>query len=1054
MSQTTEHAAGPGAPAVGPDPLIGKTIDGCKMVRKIGQGGMGVVYLAHQESQSADVCIKILNPSLVGSEDTVERFFREAQACAQLTHPSIVAIQNVGQDGEYYFIRMEYIDGATLEELVRQKEKLDWKKATEYALATAEALAHAHQKGMIHRDIKPENIMLTAASEEVKVMDFGLAKHVHSSAKVSVTGQIVGTPFFMSPEQAGGKPTDARSDIYSLGVTLYYLVTGVKPFNGKNLQEIFLKHFFYAPESPKIYNPALPESLCDVIRKCLKKKKKERYQSAKALANDLRAVLADPNAKVGDEGAGASRGHDDDEGASGTGPAGEASDLGDKTVRAGGPGAEGEKTVRVGGEAEVESRTVKVGGEAEGRTVKVGGTEGEQPTVAVKGNGAAPGKRKKDVAQVQFRSASMVLDGKAVEKLEIDDEEDDPTRGVDMPTVGIPGLEKPKDAEQEKALAELQRGPTDKKKLVAVALVLLIPVLAYFGLMFAARTKLGQLQAKYEIVKTDPDALAALTAEVEEFMGGALVGGSVKAEAETLKQTCDAQMANARAAREEELRLKAEREKLEAKQKAEELERAQKLARWDGEEKKLAGLNEKADWAGYTEQALMMVKEFGDVPALKAKVDAIQVPVIVTSDPGGAELYLGDSLQKEDSTPPVGKGLVWVKPNAPVRIRVQMRGHETVEQTGTASQFLSWDVEMKRSIVRQVDLGTIEAQLGNRQVQEELIPINEPQLDNSGGLYFVGHDGRVRGVSVARDGRGQQLWGAGHEVGSYGDPVPGIKLVAEKVVIVPSLRGQLSLHDPTNGGQRIWTASFAAAVTSPPAYSQPNGVIAVGLETGEVVFLTDKIGQEEWRFATENAVVTAPFFLGQNLVFVGSTDDRVYAVDWRAQKPLGQLDVGGDVVVGPLPFGRHLVVGTATGAVCVIDPLDPERLRLVARADLGGPDPARKAPIRGLAVEGEMVYATIGSQLRAVRVSRQGSVTEAWQRPYASSSRLTAPTAADGVVYVGAQDGALAALDGRTGDLLWRYRTEGRGGIRHPVIVLDAELYVITGNKVTVLKAE
>ncbi|HBP20420.1 MAG TPA: hypothetical protein DEA08_21840, partial [Planctomycetes bacterium] len=280
------------------DAIIGKTIDCCVVKRKLGQGGMGVVYLAEHETLKQEFVLKILNPALTGAEDTVDRFFREAQACAQLNHSGIVAIQNVGQEGDLYFIRMEYVEGDTLEDQIKRENQLDWRVATQMVIEVAEALSHAHQKGMIHRDIKPENIMCLPDGS-VKVMDFGLAKHVHSSAKVSVTGQIVGTPFFMSPEQAGGKPTDARSDIYSLGVTLYYLVTGVKPFNGKNLQEIFLKHFFYAPESPKIYNEALPESLCEVVKRCLKKKKKERYQSAKALARDLQGVLDDPDAELG-----------------------------------------------------------------------------------------------------------------------------------------------------------------------------------------------------------------------------------------------------------------------------------------------------------------------------------------------------------------------------------------------------------------------------------------------------------------------------------------------------------------------------------------------------------------------------------------------------------------------------------------------------------------------------------------------------------------------------------------------------------------------------------
>src|SRR4051812_234364 len=279
----------PPIPTAIADSLIGKEVDGCRIVKKIGQGGMGIVYLAEHTKLKQQYVVKILNPALVAAEDTVQRFFREAQSVARLNHPSIVGIQNVGQEGDYYYIRMEYVDGDTVENIVKEQKKLDWKLASKVVLDTAEALSHAHKKGIIHRDIKPENIMLTK-NGEVKVMDFGLAKQVQAATKVSVTGQIVGTPFFMSPEQAGGKTVDARSDIYSLGVSYYYLLTGVKPFNGKNLQEIFLKHFFYTPESPKIYTPDLPENVCEVIRRCLKKKKKERYQSAAQLAKDLRAL--------------------------------------------------------------------------------------------------------------------------------------------------------------------------------------------------------------------------------------------------------------------------------------------------------------------------------------------------------------------------------------------------------------------------------------------------------------------------------------------------------------------------------------------------------------------------------------------------------------------------------------------------------------------------------------------------------------------------------------------------------------------------------------------
>ena len=1039
MSTHTEPASASSPSSAGPDPLIGKVIDGCRMVRKIGQGGMGVVYLARHESLGQDFCIKILNPSLVGSEDTVERFFREAQACAQLNHPAIVAIQNVGQEGEYYFIRMEYIDGYTLEEVVRQQEKMDWRKATEHVLSTAEALAHAHQKGMIHRDIKPENIMLTQKGE-LKVMDFGLAKHVHSSAKVSVTGQIVGTPFFMSPEQAGGKPTDARSDIYSLGVTLYYLVTGVKPFNGKNLQEIFLKHFFYAPESPKIYNPALPESLCEIVRKCLKKKKKERYQSAKALAKDLRAVLDDPEAKVGDEGGAAvatAGGADDD--ASGDGEL-------DKTVRAT-PGADdGERTVRVGGASEGEGD--------EGRTVRVS-DDGGGATVAVKpGEDANKGKRKKDVAQVSFRSASMVLDPNAVEeKLEIDDEEDDPTAGIDLPTMNLPG-QSPGDAGQDQALAELQRAPVDKKKLAAIGLLVLIPVLLYAGLVFASQAKLASLERQYEEQRgsQDPAVLRALAAEIDQFLASNWAP-SVGEKATALRDVCNQTADSAEKAKLESEKLAAERQKQEEERQKRLAEQAAKVAQAKQDLAALDDLKAKEDWRLYAELGRQIHKDYQDLPDVADRIGALRLPVVVTSDPPGAEIYVNDEPAAQGQTPPLGKGVVWAPPASVVNIKVALRGFESASFKGdTREGFLSFEARLKRSLQREIDLGTVKALIGNRQVDEPLIPVGEPQLDGARGgtLYFVGHDGALRGISL--QARGSQVWAPGetHKVGMYGDPTPAAKLVPGKVLIVPSLTGAVSAHDPSNGGQRIWTAALGAPVTSPPAYSQANQVIAVGLDTGGVSFLSDQTGHELWRFETENKVTSAPFFLGQSLVFVGSADNRLYALDWQARRELGRIDLWADVTVGPLPFGRHLVVGTGDGSVWVVDPLEPQNLRSVARVQ---PGPAG-ASVRGLAVEGDAIYFSAGTELRAVRVSKDGQVKEEWERPYVSPTPLTPPTFADGVVYVGAQDGALTALDARNGEVLWRQRTQGRGGIRQPVMVIDNELFVVSGNTVLVFKAD
>jgi serine/threonine-protein kinase len=187
-------------------------------------------------------------------------------------------------------MRMELIVGETLERIVARERKVDWRLATSLALQVAEALGHVHAKGIVHRDVEPRNIMF-ANTGITKLVGFGLAKMAQAATKVSISGQIVGTPLFMSPEQAGGKPTDARSDIYSLGVTYYYLLTGIRPFAGKNIQEVFLKHFFYTPESPTSLAPEVPEQVSAIVGRCLKKKKGERYQSAGELADELRRAL-------------------------------------------------------------------------------------------------------------------------------------------------------------------------------------------------------------------------------------------------------------------------------------------------------------------------------------------------------------------------------------------------------------------------------------------------------------------------------------------------------------------------------------------------------------------------------------------------------------------------------------------------------------------------------------------------------------------------------------------------------------------------------------------
>lgn len=273
--------------------LVGSVVDDCTIQRLLGAGDRSLVYLAEHTKLKALYAIKILRPSLTAGRDTVMRFFREAQTIARLNHPAIIGSQNVGQAGERYFLRMELVDGPSAETLVREQGKLDWRTATRIVLAIAEALGHAHSKGYIHRDVCPAHILLTKAGQP-KLAGFALAVQLQAVLPSPDQGTVVGAPAFTSPEQAAGRVADARADIYSLGATYYYLVTGSKGHEGKTLEETYEKHFYYTPESPRTYAPSVPEAVCEIIARCIKKTRKDRYQTAEALAEALRAVLATP----------------------------------------------------------------------------------------------------------------------------------------------------------------------------------------------------------------------------------------------------------------------------------------------------------------------------------------------------------------------------------------------------------------------------------------------------------------------------------------------------------------------------------------------------------------------------------------------------------------------------------------------------------------------------------------------------------------------------------------------------------------------------------------
>jgi serine/threonine-protein kinase len=271
------------------DPLIGRDVGHCRIQRKLGQGGMGAVYLAHHTGLNKSVAIKVLPPGSAGNPDFIARFLREARLAARLEHPNVVQVFDVGEEGGLYYISMQYVEGRSLEAILKERKKFSVPEAVAIAKRVAVALAAAHKMGIVHRDIKPANILLSKDGV-IKVADFGLAKDKESNASISETGQIVGTPYYMSPEQAQGETLDARSDLYSLGATLYHMVTGQRAFEGHTPLSIVIKHVSQEPVPPREVDPSIPENVCAVIARLMKKRPAERYASAEELIRDLDAL--------------------------------------------------------------------------------------------------------------------------------------------------------------------------------------------------------------------------------------------------------------------------------------------------------------------------------------------------------------------------------------------------------------------------------------------------------------------------------------------------------------------------------------------------------------------------------------------------------------------------------------------------------------------------------------------------------------------------------------------------------------------------------------------
>ena len=271
---------------------IGKILDNrYEILDVIGVGGMAVVYKAYCHRLHRFVAIKILKRDLAADAEFRRRFHEEAQAVAMLSHPNIVSVYDVSRGGDTEYIVMELIDGITLKQYMEKRGQLNWREALHFITQIMKALSHAHSRGIIHRDIKPQNIMVLRDGS-VKVADFGIACLANSAN--TLTQEALGSVHYMSPEQARGDRTDARSDIYSAGVVLYEMLTGRLPFEGDNAVSVAIQHLSSVPLSPREINPDVPEALELICMKAMASDLEKRYASADEMLADLEEFRKNP----------------------------------------------------------------------------------------------------------------------------------------------------------------------------------------------------------------------------------------------------------------------------------------------------------------------------------------------------------------------------------------------------------------------------------------------------------------------------------------------------------------------------------------------------------------------------------------------------------------------------------------------------------------------------------------------------------------------------------------------------------------------------------------
>jgi serine/threonine-protein kinase len=293
------------AAAAPDDPLLGVIIDGrYRIEQRIGDGGMGVVYRAMHVALNKPFAVKVLRADQAHDSELVMRFLQEARAASAIGHPNIVNISDFGTmtDGDAYLV-MEFLVGRTLAETMGSGP-LEYGRALDIFVQIAGALDAAHERGIVHRDLKPENIFLKREPDNpdfVKVLDFGIAKVRNAASKITRTGMVFGTPHYMSPEQAAGQPVDHRSDIYSLGVIMYQVLSGQLPFDAESIMQIMTKHMYEPPPSPRQLGIALPSVLERLLMQMLQKKPEDRPQTMRELQQLLQDIQASPGSEPSPE---------------------------------------------------------------------------------------------------------------------------------------------------------------------------------------------------------------------------------------------------------------------------------------------------------------------------------------------------------------------------------------------------------------------------------------------------------------------------------------------------------------------------------------------------------------------------------------------------------------------------------------------------------------------------------------------------------------------------------------------------------------------------------